>query len=75
MGKLPSTDKLLLPLFLAALGVSWGDIANPRYAIRESSKGLPVTTDNVLGIVSPIFWPLILGISIKYPTIYNDTII
>src|SRR3990167_2636801 len=56
-----------LSLSLAALGVVYGDIGtSPLYAIRESLQGLPVTPDNVLGVLSLIFWSLILVISIKY---------
>lgn len=54
-------------LTLAALGVVYGDIGtSPLYAIRESLQGLPVSPENVLGILSLIFWSLILIISIKY---------
>ncbi len=55
---------------LGALGVVYGDIGtSPLYAVRESFRdehGIPVTTDNILGILSLIFWALILIISIKY---------
>src|SRR3990167_894242 len=67
MDRMSSNDKTLLPLSLAALGVVYGDIGtSPLYAIRESLQGLPVTPDNVLGVLSLIFWSLILVISIKY---------
>ena len=60
----------LLVLGLAAIGVVYGDIGtSPIYAIRESfhtSYGLAATSDNVLGVLSLIFWSLILVISIKY---------
>lgn len=57
----------LLPLSIAALGVVYGDIGtSPLYALRESLSGMPVTGDNVLGVLSLIFWSLILVISIKY---------
>lgn len=56
---------------LGALGVVYGDIGtSPLYAFRESFESagheLPVSSDNVLGIVSLIFWSLILIISVKY---------
>lgn len=67
MDRMSSNDKTLLPLSLAALGVVYGDIGtSPLYAIRESLQGLPVTPENVLGVLSLIFWSLILVISIKY---------
>lgn len=60
-------NKAFLPLSMAALGVVYGDIGtSPLYAIRESLLGLPVSPENILGILSLIFWSLILIISIKY---------
>lgn len=57
-------------LSLAALGVVYGDIGtSPIYALRESlhgSYGLAHTEATVLGILSLIFWSLIIVISIKY---------
>jgi len=59
-------------LTLAALGVVFGDIGtSPLYALRESfygSHAVPVTPANVLGVLSLIFWALVLVISIKYVT-------
>src|SRR5678816_2584484 len=60
----------LLPLALAALGVVYGDIGtSPIYAVRESLHGVhgvSPTSDNVLGLLSLVFWALIVVISIKY---------
>ncbi len=57
-------------LALAALGVVYGDIGtSPLYALRACFAGeqsVAATTDNVLGLLSLIFWALILIISIKY---------
>src|SRR5680860_977368 len=57
-------------LAIAVLGVVYGDIGtSPIYALREAFDGkhpLPVTEANVFGILSLIFWTLILIISIKY---------
>lgn len=58
-------------LSLAALGVVYGDIGtSPLYAMRESLEGpghvLDVSAGNVLGVLSLIFWSLIIVISIKY---------
>ncbi|HRC69065.1 MAG TPA: potassium transporter Kup [Candidatus Competibacter denitrificans] len=65
-------DSRLLPIALAALGVVFGDIGtSPLYAMREcfgSHYGLAPTHDNVLGILSLIFWALIVVISVKYVT-------
>ncbi|HVM55730.1 MAG TPA: potassium transporter Kup, partial [Acidimicrobiales bacterium] len=58
-------------LALGALGVVYGDIGtSPLYAFRESLDGagheLGVVPVNVLGILSLIFWALIVVISVKY---------
>lgn len=57
-------------LSLAALGIVYGDIGtSPLYAVRESflpAHGLAVSPDNILGVLSLVFWSLILVISIKY---------
>ena len=52
---------------LGALGVVYGDIGtSPLYAMRETLAGLLINETNVLGVLSLIFWTLILVISIKY---------
>jgi KUP system potassium uptake protein len=60
-------------LVLTALGVVFGDIGtSPLYAFREcfsASHGIPVTSDNVIGLLSLILWALTLVISIKYVSI------
>jgi KUP system potassium uptake protein len=60
----------LVTLSLAALGVVYGDIGtSPLYALREAlsdTYGIPVTPVHVLGVLSLIFWSLILVISTKY---------
>jgi KUP system potassium uptake protein len=67
----PSERPPLLWTSLVALGIVYGDIGtSPLYAFRESLLGhgarlLPTDT-NVLGILSLIFWTLIIVISIKY---------
>jgi KUP system potassium uptake protein len=56
-------------LTLGALGVVYGDIGtSPLYALRECFHGIhgvAATHDNVLGVLSLIFWSLTLIISIK----------
>jgi len=65
-------NKRLATLSLAALGVVFGDIAtSPIYAIREcfhGEYGIAVTQTNILGILSLIFWALILIVGLKYLT-------
>ncbi len=57
-------------LCLTALGVVYGDIGtSPIYALREafhSQSGIDATPANIYGILSLIFWSLIIVISIKY---------
>ncbi len=60
----------LATLALAALGVVYGDIGtSPLYAIRESfygTHGIAVTPGNVLGVLSLVFWSLVIVVTIKY---------
>jgi hypothetical protein len=55
---------------LAAMGVVFGDIGtSPLYTMREvfgGHHGLPVTPDNVLGVLSLVFWALTIVVSLKY---------
>jgi KUP system potassium uptake protein len=57
-------------LALLALGVVYGDIGtSPLYAAKETfnpQHGIPLTTANVLGGVSAIFWALMIVVSLKY---------
>ena len=57
-------------LALAALGVVYGDIGtSPLYTMKEVFSGnhpIPLTPDNVIGILSLIVWSLIIIVSIKY---------
>jgi KUP system potassium uptake protein len=69
----PTKDhKRLATLSLAALGVVFGDIGtSPLYALREcfhGEYGIAVTSANILGVLSLIFWTLILVVTIKYLT-------
>jgi KUP system potassium uptake protein len=62
--------RYLATLSLSALGVVYGDIGTSvLYAVRESfhhTHGIHPTHDNVLGVLSLIFWALVFVISIKY---------
>jgi KUP system potassium uptake protein len=53
-----------------ALGVVYGDIGtSPLYAMREAfhgQHGIAVTQSSVLGVLSLIFWALILIVTVKY---------
>jgi KUP system potassium uptake protein len=61
----------LATLTLSALGVVYGDIGtSPLYALKEVFASphhpVPITETNVLGILSLVFWSLMLVVSIKY---------
>lgn len=61
------TKKSLLALSLGSLGVVFGDIGtSPLYAMRETLGNLPITEVDIFGVLSLIFWSLIIIISIKY---------
>src|SRR6266571_3708201 len=62
--------RYLARLSLLALGVVYGDIGtSPLYALQQAfhgQHGIPVTQGNVLGVLSLIFWALILIVTVKY---------
>jgi len=64
------TGRRLLSLSLLALGIVYGDIGtSPLYAMRECFYGshpVALTQANVLGVLSLIFWSLIIVVMIKY---------
>ena len=66
----PPQGRRLVVLSFAALGIVYGDIGtSPLYAIRECFQGahaIAPTPDNVLGVLSLIFWALVIIISVKY---------
>ncbi|MDR3535184.1 MAG: potassium transporter Kup [Acetobacteraceae bacterium] len=65
--------KPAIGMLLAVLGVVYGDIGtSPLYAFKASLQffdGLPVTSVEVLGILSLIFWSLVLIVTVKYVTL------
>ena len=67
-GTLP--PRFLAASSLLALGVVYGDIGtSPLYALRECFYGphaVAPTHDHVLGVLSLVFWALVIVISIKY---------
>jgi KUP system potassium uptake protein len=62
--------RALASLALGALGVVYGDIGtSPLYALKEcfaSEHGLAPTSENVLGVLSLVFWSLNFVVSFKY---------
>jgi KUP system potassium uptake protein len=66
----PPTGKALAALAFSALGVVYGDIGtSPLYAIKECFSGhhsVPPTPENVIGVLSLIFWSINFIVSFKY---------
>ena len=59
----------LAALTLGALGVVYGDIGtSPLYALKEIFHGghVAATADNILGVLSLVFWTITTVISLKY---------
>ncbi len=76
VGERPPIDLLIhcrkeVPLLaMAALGIIYGDIGtSPLYTIKEcfaGTHGVTPTSANVLGILSLVFWSLVLVVGLKY---------
>jgi len=62
--------RYLLTMSVGALGIVYGDIGtSPLYAFRESfhaAEGLGVNRASVFGVLSLVFWALVLVVSLKY---------
>ena len=70
--KAPPHRSALAALAFTALGVVYGDIGtSPLYAIKECFSGhhsIPPTPENVIGVLSLIFWSINFIVSFKYIT-------
>ena len=68
--RVPPRGKALAALSLAALGVVFGDIGtSPLYALQEcfsGTHGVAPTPENILGVLSLVFWSLNFLITFKY---------
>ena len=64
------TQQTRAALTLLALGIVFGDIGtSPLYAVKETfapGHGIALTTANILGGLSTIFWSLMIVVSLKY---------
>jgi KUP system potassium uptake protein len=64
--------RALIALAIVALGVVYGDIGtSPLYALKECFSGrhsIPPTPENVIGVLSLVFWSLNFVVSFKYIT-------
>ena len=60
----------LAGLLVSTIGIVYGDIGtSPLYALKETFAGhhpIAVTPDNVFGVLSLVFWTVILLVTIKY---------
>src|SRR3954467_6166999 len=69
----PHKSQSTATLSLLALGVVYGDIGtSPLYAVKETfnpEHGIPLTSANILGGLSTIFWVLMIVVSLKYVTL------
>ncbi|MCE9551230.1 MAG: potassium transporter Kup [Betaproteobacteria bacterium] len=69
----PQTQQNLSALMLGAIGVVYGDIGtSPLYALKETFAGhhpLPIVEANILGVLSIMFWTIMVLVSLKYVTI------
>ncbi|MEP7276322.1 MAG: potassium transporter Kup [Betaproteobacteria bacterium] len=61
------------PLVIGAIGVVYGDIGtSPLYTLRTAftgPHGMPLTQQNVMGVLSVIFWALVVVVTLKYITL------
>ncbi len=67
----PETKRRLTALALGAVGVVFGDIGtSPLYTMKETlgTHGMTPTPAAVLGVLSLVFWSLIIVVSLKYVT-------
>ena len=65
----PRSPAVLAALTLGALGVVYGDIGtSPLYALKEVFHGgrVAASHDNILGVLSLIFWTMTIIVSLKY---------
>ena len=67
-----SSRKAMRVMVLGAIGVVFGDLGtSPLYTFSEAfsdQHGMPVTTFNVLGVLSLVLWTLLIVVALKYVT-------
>jgi KUP system potassium uptake protein len=63
----------MMPLVVGAIGVVFGDIGtSPLYTMREvfgGAHGIALTPANVYGLLSLVFWSLVVIVTLKYVTL------
>lgn len=70
IGQTPERARLGV-LSLAALGIVYGDIGtSPLYALQavfaNNRHPVPVDAENILGVLSLVFWSLLIVVTLKY---------
>ncbi len=68
----PAAPGALFALTLSAVGVVYGDIGtSPLYALKEvfAHGRVPLTPDNIMGVLSLVFWTLTVVVLLKYVTL------
>ena len=67
-----SANKKTLALSIGALGVVYGDLGtSPLYALQQTLLNeTSITPDNIFGVLSLVFWSLILVISTSYVSVF-----
>jgi KUP system potassium uptake protein len=69
----PSDSKRSTALVIGAIGVVYGDIGtSPLYMLRTAftgEHGVPLTAPHVYGILSVVFWALMVVVTLKYITL------
>jgi len=70
---LRTSGRALPALALAAIGIVFGDIGtSPLYTLStvfNKDSGLPLSSGNIVGVVSLIVWSLVIVVSLKYVTL------
>ena len=66
-------QKATAKLVVGAIGIVFGDIGtSPLYAFRETFAGhhhLDLDPDHILGVISLMFWSMMLVVTLKYVSI------
>lgn len=66
----PAQQHSLQALAIAAIGVVFGDIGtSPLYSLKEAfspAHGIPLTQGSILGVISLLFWAIVMVVGIKY---------
>lgn len=67
------TQSGIVKLAVGAIGIVFGDIGtSPLYAFRETFAGhhkLALDQDHILGVISLMFWSMMLVVTLKYVTV------